>query len=165
MTARDAVDEIQDAWAREQPDLPMESIGIITRIWRLGKMLEHRRQALLRRVGIDRGTLDLLATLRRSGPPYELTPTEIATSSLVTSGGVSQRLARAEAAGLIERRPADHDSRSVIVCLTDAGGRLVDDAVSQLLRAEQKSLTGLTADERRQLADLLRRLLQTLPAS
>lgn len=162
MTERDAVDDIQDAWAEERPDLPVESIGIITRVWRIGKLLEQRRRDLLESIGTDRGTLDLLATLRRSGPPYQLTPTELAERSLITTGGVSQRLARAEKAGLVTRRPADRDSRSVIVALTEAGHDLVDRTVEHLLRAEQESLTGLEPTERTQLANLLRRLLGSL---
>lgn len=162
MTERDAVDDIQDAWAEERPDLPVESIGIITRVWRIGKLLEQRRRDLLESIGTDRGTLDLLATLRRSGHPYQLTPTELAERSLITAGGVSQRLARAEKAGLVTRRPAATDSRSVIVALTGAGHDLVNRAVEHLLRAEQESLGGLEASQRQELADLLRRLFRSL---
>lgn len=158
----DAVDEIQRAWERERPDLGVASIGIITRIWRLARLFEQRRAEMLRRVGTDSSTLDLLSTLRRAGPPYQLTPGQIAERSLLSSGGVSQRLSRAEAAGLITRRTAQGDSRSVIVSMTRDANRLLDDAVTELLRAEQESLAALDDHEQRALADSLRRLLRSL---
>lgn len=162
MIERDPVDDIQEAWARERPDLPVESIGVITRIWRIGKILDRRRRHLLQECGTDQGTLDLLATLRRAGPPYQLTPTELAERSFISSGGVSQRLARAEELGLITRHAAKRDTRSVIVTLGQAGHRLVDRTVEQILRAEQESLAGLTPEERLQLANLLRSLHTSL---
>ena len=101
MTAgHDAVDEISAAWQRERPDLDTSSIGIVTRIWRIGRLLDRHRDRTLAELGIDASTLDLLSTLRRAGPPYALTPTTIAARTLLTTGAVSQRVAKAEAAGL-----------------------------------------------------------------
>lgn len=158
----DAVDDIQQAWKRERPDLPVESIGIITRIWRIGRLLESRRRALLREMGTDSSTLDLLSTLRRAGPPHALTPGQIAERTLITTGGVSQRLDRAESAGLIHRNVAPADSRSVVVTLTDSGNELVDRVVGRLLAVEQEYVNILSPGDRRALAHLLRRFLQTL---
>jgi DNA-binding MarR family transcriptional regulator len=158
----DPVDEIQVAWARERPDLPVGSIAVITRIHRLSRELGRRRAALLRRHGTDASTLDLLGVLRRSGPPYELTAGEIARRTRITTGGVSQRLARAERAGLVERRRAEGDSRSVTVRMTAAGMRLLDATVAELFAEEEATLDALSEVERRQLADLLRRYLNSL---
>lgn len=158
-TPGDPVDAIEAAWARERPDLPVSSIGVITRIHRLSRELGRRRAALLRRHGTDSSTLDLLGTLRRSGEPYELTAGDIARRTRITTGGVSQRLARAEREGLVERRPTAGDTRSVTVRMTPAGHRLLDATVDELFATEEATLAGLTAAERQQLADLLQRYL------
>ncbi|WP_280399098.1 MarR family winged helix-turn-helix transcriptional regulator, partial [Nocardia carnea] len=107
--AQDAIPspaEIAAAWERELPGARTESIHLFTPLWRVAKLLTEERQRTLRRLGVDDATLDLLSTLRRSGPPYRLTTRQIAARSLVTAGAISQRLARAEAAGLITRSPA-----------------------------------------------------------
>jgi DNA-binding MarR family transcriptional regulator len=155
---RDDVDEIQDAWERELPGVPVGSIGVITRIWRTGRLLDAERAATMRALGMDPPTRDLLSTLRRAGAPYALTPSEIARRTHVTDGAVSQRLAKAEAAGLVRRRPQEHDRRSVVVELTARGRRLVDRTVGELLAHEETLLEPLTPAERVRLADLLRRL-------
>lgn len=158
----DPVDAIQDAWARERPDLAVSSIGVITRIHRLSRELDRRRSALLRRHGTDAPTLDLLGTLRRAGEPYELTAGDIARLTRITTGGVSQRLARAEAAGLVERRRSSGDTRSVTVRMTEAGHRLLNATVDELFAEEEATLAGLSASERRELAHLLRSYLGEL---
>ena len=159
---RDDVDEIQAAWERELPGVPVDSIGVITRIWRIGKLLDEDRRATMGRLGMDPPTRDLLSTLRRAGRPYALTPSEIARRTHVTDGAVSQRVARAEAAGLVRRRPQEHDRRSVVVELTAAGRRLVDRTVEDLLAHEEALVGSLSPSQRDALADLLRRLLHGL---
>jgi DNA-binding MarR family transcriptional regulator len=159
---QDAVDEIEDAWRRERPSTPVGSIGVITRIWRVGKLLRDERRRTLIRLGIDAATLDLLSTLRRAGPPYRLPSGVIARRTLVSAGAVSQRVARAEARGLVERIRSTRDGRGVEVALTPAGHALVERTVDDLLRREESLLGALTADERNQLAGLLRKLLADL---
>src|SRR5689334_22093409 len=97
----DSVDLIQRAWERERPGTPAASIGVITRIWRIGKLLADERRRTLARLGIDAATLDLLSTLRRAGAPYRMTPAELKEACLVSAGAISQRVARAEAAELV----------------------------------------------------------------
>ena len=92
----DDVDRIQRAWERERPGTPAGSIGVITRIWRIGKLLADERRRTLAGLGIDAATLDLLSTLRRAGPPYRLTAGAVAELSLVSAGAISQRAARAD---------------------------------------------------------------------
>ncbi|MGK5554887.1 MarR family winged helix-turn-helix transcriptional regulator [Actinomadura kijaniata] len=157
----DAVDEIQRAWARERPGTPVESIGIITRVWRSAKLLGDERRRTLARLGIDTATLDLLSTLRRAGPPYAMTPGELRRASMVTAGAVSQRVARAEDAGLVatERGPR---GRTAAVRLTGAGHRLIEESVDELLTYEDSLLDHLTVEERARLTELLRALLDGL---
>jgi DNA-binding MarR family transcriptional regulator len=158
----DGAERIQRAWLRERPGTPVGSIGVITRIWRIGKLLDDDRRRTMARLGIDAATLDLLSTLRRAGPPYRLTPGRIARSTLVSSGAISQRLARAESRGLIRRAKDGPDGRSVSVELTDDGHAVVERTVDDLLRHEESLLTGLSPAQRAQLADLLRILLADL---
>jgi len=158
----DGVDRIQRAWARERPGTPVDSIGVITRIWRIGKILDDDRRRTLSRLGIDAATLDLLSTLRRAGPPYRLAPGALARLSLVSAGAVSQRVARAEQSLLVRRTKPAGDGRSVLVELTDAGHALLDRVVDDLLCHEETLLDGLTGAQRTDLAALLRILLGDL---
>lgn len=158
----DGVDRIQQAWLRERPGTPVRSIGVITRIWRIAKLLEDERRRTHVRLGIDAATLDLLATLRRAGPPYRLSPSEIAKRVLVSPGAISQRVARAERDGWTRRRRPGDDGRAVLVELTPAGNRVTDRTVDELLVHEQTLLSALTDTQQDQLADLLRILLADL---
>lgn len=160
----DGVDRIQAAWQRERPGMPVESIGVITRIWRIAKLLEDQRRRSDARAGVDAATRDLLSTLRRSGPPYRLAAGEIARQSLVSAGAISQRVARAEQRGLVARSRGGHDGRTVQVELTEAGHALVQDHVEDLLSYEETLLSSLSAEQREQLTGLLRVLLGDLTA-
>ena len=113
----------------------------------------------------DPSTLDLLSVIRRSGPPYELTTREITRRTLITPGAVSQRVARAEQAGLVERSPSSVSRRAVSVRLTDTGHDLIGTTVRQLLEHESDLISALTAAERTALTGFLTTLEQTLVAS
>lgn len=134
------------------------SIGVITRIWRIGKLLQDDRRRTMSRLGMDVATRDLLSTLRRAGAPYRLTPGEIARRTAVSAGAISQRLARAEQQGLVRRRKEGPDGRLVTVELTRTGHEQVEQTVADLLRHEEGLLAGLTGEQREQLADLEPRL-------
>jgi DNA-binding MarR family transcriptional regulator len=155
----DMADRIQAAWQRERPDIDTSSIGVITRIVRLARHLERARTEELRDIGTDAVTLDVLATLRRAGSPYQLTPGELQRAALVTSGAITQRLDKLERAGLVRRRPHPSDGRVVEVQLTSAGLRKVDRVVEELMRREGTLLEPLTAADRAKLENLLRRWL------
>jgi DNA-binding MarR family transcriptional regulator len=158
----DDVDEIQRAWERERPGTPVASIGIITRIWRAGKLLADERRRTLARLGIDAATLDLLSTLRRAGPPYRLTAGAIADRTLVSAGAISQRIARAQREGLVTRERTGADGRLSYVTLTPEGHALIERSVGDLLRYEETLLAALTAAQRDDLSALLRVLLASL---
>jgi DNA-binding MarR family transcriptional regulator len=158
----DDVDRIQRAWERERPGTPAGSIAVITRIWRIGKLLADERRRTLARLGIDAATLDLLSTLRRAGPPYRLTAGAIAELSLVSAGAVSQRVARAEREGLVRRERSGADGRFSYVTLTGAGHALIERSVDGLLRHEQTLLAALTEEQREDLAAQLKTLLASL---
>ena len=155
--------EIAAAWRRELPGVLTESIEIITPLWRIAKLLGDDRRRTLAALGVDASTLDLLSVIRRSGPPYELTTREITRRTLVTAGAVSQRVARAERAGLVTRAATFAARRAVSVRLTPAGHELIERTVSQLLGHEAELITGLTAAERAALTGILAKLESALP--
>ncbi|WP_336923744.1 MarR family winged helix-turn-helix transcriptional regulator [Aquipuribacter sp. SD81] len=156
---RDFVDDLLDAWRRERPDLDHSPVGVVGRLSRAARVAESAIAANFAAHGLDRASYDVLATLRRAGPPYERTPGDLLRSSMVTSGAVTQRLDRLEQRGLVARRRSGRDARSVVVQLTEAGLAAVEDVLPTHLATEREVLSPLTAREQEQLADLLRRLL------
>ncbi len=157
--------DIAASWQRELTGVRTESIEIITPVWRIAKVLADDRRRTLAKLGVDPSTLDLLSVIRRAGPPYELTTREITDRTLITAGAVSQRVARAEQTGLVERSPSSVSHRAVSVRLTEAGHRLIETTVRQLLEHEADLVGALTTAERTTLIGILARLEQTLAAS
>ena len=163
MADTDGVDAIIEQWRRERPDLDHSPIGVVGRVSRLARELEARLEPVYREHGLEPGWHDVLATLRRTGPPYQLRPSDFTGSLMLTSSGTTKRLDRLERAGLIERAPDPDDRRGVIVTLTDAGHELIDRVTEAHLANERRILAGLSEAERERLAALLRKLALTLP--
>jgi DNA-binding MarR family transcriptional regulator len=164
VTERDGVDLILEQWQRERPDLDASPIGVIGRISRLARELEQRLETVYREQGLEPGWYDVLATLRRAGPPYRVRPTDFTNALMLTSSGTTKRLDRLEQAGLITRAPDPDDRRGTLITLTPAGLRLIDTASEAHLENERRLLGALTEAERGRLADLLRKLQLGLPA-
>lgn len=151
--------EIARAWQRERPGTPTDSIEIVTPLWRLAKLFADDRRRVLADAGVDPATLDLLSVLRRAGAPYEVSTRELSRRTLVTAGAISQRVARAEDAGLVTRRTADDGSRAVVVTLTAAGHDLIERTVDQVLTRESELVASLSPTGRAHLAAQLQELL------
>jgi DNA-binding MarR family transcriptional regulator len=163
MAESDGVDEILRQWQRERPDLDTSPIGVIGRISRLAREIEDRLEPVYAACGLEPGWYDVLATLRRTGPPFQLRPTDFANALMLTTSGTTKRLDRLEAAGHITRQPDPGDRRGVLITLTKSGRELIDNATAQHMTNEHRILAGLTDADRRQLADLLRKLTNALP--
>lgn len=151
--------EIAAAWRRERPGTPVDSIEIVTPLWRLAKLFADDRRRVLARLGVDAATLDLLSVLRRSGKPYEVSTRELGARTLVTAGAISQRVARAERQGLVTRKAVGDGSRAVLVRLTATGHDLVDRTVDEVLHREAQLVGSLNREQRTALAQLLDGLL------
>lgn len=160
--ANDAVDRITAQWRRERPDLDSTPMEVIGRISRVATLIQRELEGVFAQHGLAGGDFDVLATLRRSGAP--LTPGELSRSTMVTTGGMTKRLDRLEALGLIRREPDPRDRRGRLIALTDEGRVLVDRAVEAHLQNEERLLADLPAVKREQLAGLLRELLTALDA-
>ncbi len=163
MPERDGVDEILKQWRRERPELDHSPIGVVGRVSRLARELEQRLEPVYREHGLEPGWHDVLATLRRTGPPYQLRPSEFTSALMLTSSGTTKRLDRLEQAGLIERDPDPEDRRGTLITLTAAGHELIDAVTEAHLANERRLLSALTATEQDRLADLLRKLQLGLP--
>ena len=163
MPERDGVDEILEQWRRERPDLDPSPIGVIGRISRLARELEQRLEPVYREHGLEPGWHDVLATLRRTGPPYRLRPTDFTSALMLTSSGTTKRLDRLERAGLIAREPDPQDRRGTLIVLTPAGRDLIDSVTEAHLENERRLLSALSESEQRRLAALLRKLRLGLP--
>jgi DNA-binding MarR family transcriptional regulator len=162
---RDGVDTILEQWQRERPDLDSSPIGVIGRISRLARELEARLEPVYKAHGLEPGWHDVLATLRRTGPPYQLRPTEFTDALMLTSSGTTKRLDRLEHAGLITRAPDPADRRGTLITLTPKGLELIDDVTEAHLDNERNLLAALSEPEQRRLGDLLRKLRLGLPDS
>jgi DNA-binding MarR family transcriptional regulator len=161
---RDAVDGILDQWAVERPDVDVSAIAVIGRISRLEKRLAAELARVFAMHGLESWEYDVLATLRRSGAPFELTIGELLESMMLASGTITHRIDRLEGRGLVERRADPSDGRVVRVRLTRAGRSIVDRTIVDHAANESRLLSGLSSREQEQLAALLRRLHVTVDA-
>lgn len=156
---RDPVDAIIDQWAVVRPDLDTAAMEVFGRIYRLARAMGDRTEKAYARFGIGRGEFDVLATLRRAGEPYTLSPRQLSSTLMLTTGGMTGRLDKLERAGLVRRSPDPHDRRGLQVTLTEEGLSRVDEAVGAGVDAQTEALAALDPEKAGQLADLLRDLL------
>ena len=154
----DEVDEIVAAWHRERPDLDTEPMQVLSRVTRLARHLDRARRAAFAAHALEPWEFDVLSALRRSGPPYQLSPGRLVTETLVTSGTMTNRVDRLTERGLVAREADPGDRRGVLVTLTPAGRRAVDAALDELLEQERALLSSLSPDDARTLAAALRTL-------
>lgn len=155
----DHVDKITAQWNRERPDLDTGPMGLLGRLARLRTHLGRELEKAFAVHGLNSATFDVLATLRRSGAPYRLSPGELLATTMVSSGTMTNRLDQLEKAGLVERTHNPEDRRGVIIALTEKGLSLVDAAVTSHVQNQQRLVEGLSADERAALDGLLRTFL------
>ena len=165
MDVGDEVDEIVDAWRRERPDLDVEPLLILSRIGRLADVLDERRSAAFVEHGLQLHEFDVLAALRRSGAPFEMTAGALCQATHVTSGTMTSRLDRLVSRRLVVRRPDEIDGRLVRVRLTGAGRRRVDAALATLLESERELLAQVPDSRRERLAGALHDLLAAATGS
>ncbi|WP_266170779.1 MarR family winged helix-turn-helix transcriptional regulator [Dyella subtropica] len=161
---KDRVDQLLRDWQRERPDLnaTATAMAVVGRILNLGRVLEARANDSLKTVGIHYTDLDVLATLRRSGTPYRLTPTVLRQSVLITSGAMTACLNRLEKAGLVIRNPENSDRRSLTATLTPKGVALIDRAIVVRFAEAAQAVSELSRTEQYELSKLLRKLGMSL---
>ena len=158
----DHVATVVEQWRAERPDLDVSPLLVIGRVHRIAQALTPELVEVYARHGLGEGDFDVLATLRRQGTPYALTPSQLVERTMVTSGAVSKRVDRLAERGLVVRRPRQSDRRSVTVALTAKGRRVIDSAMEEHVANEARLLAGLDADDRARLGGLLGRLATSL---
>lgn len=159
---QDHVDRVFAQWAKELPNVDTHGAAVIGRARRITILSRKAIEENFARHGLDAGEFDVLATLRRSGSPFSLRPTELFRWLMISSGGLTARLERLEKSGLVKRRPAEDDARSLLVELTPAGKKTIEDAFRADMAIENKMVEALTAEEHSTLVSLLRKLALTL---
>jgi DNA-binding MarR family transcriptional regulator len=164
MARPDRVEALVSQWEKERPDLDLETMALAARLLGVGRMIDGRIGALAAEHEMTVGEGDILLTLRRSGPPYRLLPTQLTESLLVSSGTMTSRLDRLEHRGLVERVPNPEDRRSVEIALTKSGRKLVDAVVGEHVAREQEMLAPLSPRERETLTRILRKLAAHIEA-
>ncbi|MEU7629526.1 MarR family transcriptional regulator [Nocardia sp. NPDC049220] len=158
----DPVDAIVAQWRRERPDLDLDAMAVIGRLGRLMVVAQREIEAVFATHGLQRGEFDVLAALRRSGEPFELNPSMLADTLMLSRAGMTGRLDRLEAAGWVRRVADAADRRAVRVALTDAGRELIDVAVTEHTANETRLLSVLSAGDRRELDRIVRALLESM---
>ena len=159
----DRADVAIEQWAHERPDLPSLPMAVLGRLSEVAeRVMRDHLNPLFADAGLQPGEFDVLATLRRSGDPYMLSPTRLYEAAMISSGGMTNRLDRLESAGLIERRPDPNDRRGKLIALTTAGRFLIDQTITRHVANEEKLLSVLTTAEQEKLNALLRKLIAGL---
>lgn len=159
---QDKIDEILIQWERESPQLDLSSLAVIGRILQLSRLLEKQRESVLADFDLTLWSFDMLATLRRQGPPYQLKPTELYGLLMLSSGAMTNRIDRLEKAGLVTRLRDPNDRRSVTVQLTNKGLEQVDNVMPVLFEQENQLLENLSKTETKTLISLLKKFLDTM---
>jgi DNA-binding MarR family transcriptional regulator len=155
---RDAVDEILEQWSEERPELDTASLGVVIRVMSLYRAFVRQATGALQPLGLELFEYDVLSALRRQGKPYALPATGLANATGLSSGAMTNRVDRLEEQGFVRRRRDKNDRRGVVVSLTASGRRAIDKAIQLRLDAADESLRNISSGERKELADLLRKV-------
>jgi DNA-binding MarR family transcriptional regulator len=161
---RDVIDELQNDWSLERPDLNIEPMGVVLRIQALAKIFGDQTSAKLQEFDLQWWQYDVLSTLRRQGKPFIMAATELASSNMLTSGAMTNRIDRLEEDQLVQRVKDAKDGRRVLVKLTNKGLKLIEDATRARFETATDALDGLSVHQRNSLSDLLRVVLSNQEA-
>jgi DNA-binding MarR family transcriptional regulator len=154
----DHVETLRENWARELPLVDTIGMAILGRARRIVSLSRPGIEEILHSFGLNAGEFDVLATLRRSGHPYTMRPTEIYKSLMISSGGLTDRLDRLERGKMLMRIADKDDGRSSLVALSAAGITCVEKAFAADMEFEQSLLSCLSKQD----CDMLGMLLQNL---
>lgn len=155
----DRIDKILAQWHRERPDLDVAPMGLIGRIGNLAHHLSREMGKTFAQFDLNGPAFDVLATLRRSGAPYTLSPNDLMATMMVTSGTMTNRIDQLEKADLVTRSANPEDGRSFLVSLTEKGFALIDAAVAAHVETQARLVSGLSEEEKATLNALLGKYL------
>ena len=153
----DHVDKVLAQWKTERPDLDVTPMGVIGRIKRLSTFLTREMEKTWERHGLNAASFDVLATLRRSGPPYALSPGDLIAWTMVTSGTMTNRIDQLVKSGHVARIRNPDDGRGFLISLTDQGFETIEAAVTDHVATQHRLTEGLSAQDQELLNSLLAR--------
>lgn len=153
---KDRIDEVQQDWSEQRPDLDSDALGVVLRIQALAKILGDKAAQRLDDFDLQWWQYDVLAALRRQGEPFVMAATELSGAVMLTTGAMTNRLDRLEADGFLRRLKDENDRRKVLVQLTDSGLERIDNAVKARFQSANEALKKLSPEQRDVLSDLLR---------
>ncbi len=162
MQPMDKVDTIISQWNQEKPELNVDSMAIIGRFKRITQHLSQEMGKTFALHDLSPAGFDMLATLRRSGPGYALSPNELLNAMMVTSGTMTNRIDQLCKVGLVERLKNPDDGRGFIIALTPNGFKKIDAAIIDHVATQDRIMSGLSASEKNQLNGLLSSFLTSL---
>ena len=158
------VDRILEQWGRVRPDLDVTPMGLTGRLKRIARILDREMEPVFAEHGLNLASFDVLATLLRSGEPFQLSPGELIENTMVTSGTMTNRIDQLVKAGLVERVPNPEDGRSVHIALTKKGRRVIDRAIEDHVQNLHRLTEGIGDTEFKRLDRLLQGYLDALEA-
>ncbi len=159
------MDRIVKQWALQRPDLDVTANALLARLLRTTRFLEFTMSEVFARYGIGRAEFDVLASLRRAGPPFALSPSRLSEGLLLSTAAMTNRVDRLEQLELVWRRSDDSDRRITLVELSGLGRELIDEVFPVLVDEQQRFLRSLSAKDRRTLDGLLKKLLLELESA
>jgi len=157
----DKVDKVIEQWSQARPDLDVSAMGLVGRFKRITQHLSQEMTKTFAEHGLNPASFDVLATLRRSGSPYALSPNDLLATMMVTSGTMTNRIDQLSKAGLVERVKNPADARSVIISLTQQGFAIIDAAVTDHVATQDRLTSVFTADEQESINLLLKKFLHS----
>ena len=159
---KDRIHRMLEQWKHERPGLDASPMGILGRLMILSRLLDRGVEQILQPYDLSIPEFDMLAVLRRCGPPFRQSVGELRAHSLLSSGAMTNRVDRLEQKGLVQREPNPEDRRGVLVVLTKKGRVLIDQVVPERLKEGHGRVSVLSKKDRQQLEALLTRFLAAL---
>lgn len=161
----DRIDKITQQWERERPDLDINPMGLIGRLGNVAHHLTREMEKVFTQFGLNRSSFDVLATLRRAGAPYTLSPGDMLATLMVTSGTMTNRIDQLEKAGLVCRHTNPDDGRGFLVSLTPEGLSLINQLIEEHTKNQARLVAKLSEQEQQALNQLLRTFLASFESA
>jgi DNA-binding MarR family transcriptional regulator len=159
---KDWTDSLLDQLSATRSPKEIEAYHATARISRVALHIARQQDEAFGRLGLNRGEVGVLGALLLAGPGHHLSPTQLFKGLMLSSAGITSRLDRLERRGYVKRSRHPSDRRGVLVGLTDAGRKVLEQAITSDAQGEQALLSGLSKADRRVLVSVLKKLLAHL---
>lgn len=158
----DGVDKIIAQWNHERPELDVEPMALIGRLMRIASHISKGMGETLSEYDLNGASFDVLATLRRSGAPFALSPTDLMTTMMITSGTMTNRIDQLVKRNFVERIANEHDGRGFLIKLTDEGFALIDEVVGAHVKTQEKLVSGFSKADQKAMNQLMKSYLEDI---